>query len=135
VLKMNKFYNRKRTGRCYFFVPGGGSSSGGGSGGVPSVSTTDIAVAGASAANQVSAMRNTIMTAVQGAAGAAATGGAATITTPSINSGAAIDISTGAGALVLDDKLQQLSTMEQSAAQLVAAENKGEKEVNSLARG
>ncbi|MDR1453862.1 MAG: hypothetical protein LBJ25_07825 [Candidatus Margulisbacteria bacterium] len=43
-----------------------------------------------------------------------------------------IDISTGAGALVLDDALQELSTVEQAAAQLVAAENKAQKQVHSV---
>jgi hypothetical protein len=45
--------------------------------------------------------------------------------------GSQIDISTGAGALVLDDYLQELSTVEQAAAQLVAAENKAQKAVHS----
>ena len=43
-----------------------------------------------------------------------------------------VDISTGAGALVLDDALQELSTLEQAAAQLVAAENKAQKQVHSV---
>lgn len=43
-----------------------------------------------------------------------------------------IDISTGAGALVLDDYLQELSTIEQAAAQFVAAENKAQKQVHSV---
>ncbi|MBU0580048.1 MAG: hypothetical protein KKA19_02630 [Candidatus Margulisbacteria bacterium] len=42
-----------------------------------------------------------------------------------------VDISTGAGALVLDDRLQELATMEQSAAQLVAAENRAQKDVQA----
>lgn len=45
-----------------------------------------------------------------------------------------IDITTGAGALVLDDVLQAMSTVEQTAAQLVSAENKAQQQVNSLAR-
>ncbi|MCB0739365.1 MAG: hypothetical protein KDC92_17795 [Bacteroidetes bacterium] len=45
-----------------------------------------------------------------------------------------IDITTGAGALVLDDVLQALSTVEQAAAQLVSAENRAQQQVNSLAR-
>ena len=45
---------------------------------------------------------------------------------------ACVDISTGAGALVLDDALQELSTLEQAAAQLVAAENKAQKQVHSV---
>jgi len=43
-----------------------------------------------------------------------------------------VDIATGAGALVLDDALQELSTLEQAAAQLVAAENKAQKQVHSV---
>ena len=43
-----------------------------------------------------------------------------------------VDISTGAGALVLDDYLQELSTVEQAAAQLVAAENKSQKQAHSI---
>ncbi|MDR1996788.1 MAG: hypothetical protein LBQ83_00435 [Candidatus Margulisbacteria bacterium] len=46
--------------------------------------------------------------------------------------GVSVDISTGAGALVLDDALQELSTLEQAAAQLVAAENKAQKQVHSV---
>ena len=45
---------------------------------------------------------------------------------------ACVDISTGAGALVLDDALQELSTLEQAAAQLVAAENKAQKQIHSV---
>ncbi|GBR76690.1 hypothetical protein NO2_1201 [Candidatus Termititenax persephonae] len=45
---------------------------------------------------------------------------------------ATVDVSTGAGALVLDDALQELSTLEQAAAQLVAAENKAQKQVHSV---
>jgi hypothetical protein len=45
-----------------------------------------------------------------------------------------VDIQTGAGALVLDDVLQVMSTLQQAAAQLVAAENKAQQQVNSLAR-
>lgn len=48
--------------------------------------------------------------------------------------GNAVDITTGAGALVLDDVLQAMSTVEQTAAQLVSAENKAQQQVNSLAR-
>lgn len=47
----------------------------------------------------------------------------------------AVNITTGAGALVLDDVLQALSTVEQASAQLVSAENKAQQQVNSLARG
>jgi hypothetical protein len=43
-----------------------------------------------------------------------------------------VDISTGAGALILDDYLQELSTVEQAAAQLVAAENKAQKQIHSV---
>lgn len=48
--------------------------------------------------------------------------------------GIAVDISSGAGALLLDDKLQELSTIEQSAAQILAANNRAQKEVNQLLR-
>ena len=43
-----------------------------------------------------------------------------------------VDISTGAGALILDDILQELSTVEQAAAQLVAAENRAQKQIHSV---
>ena len=43
-----------------------------------------------------------------------------------------IDIATGAGAMVMDDTLQKLSTGDQSAAQLVSASNKANKEVQNL---
>lgn len=43
-----------------------------------------------------------------------------------------VDISTGAGALILDDYLQELSTVEQAAAQFVAAENKAQKQIHSV---
>jgi len=42
-----------------------------------------------------------------------------------------IDISTGAGALVLDTYLQELSTVEQAAAQIVAQHNKAQKTIHS----
>ena len=42
-----------------------------------------------------------------------------------------VDISTGAGALVLDTYLQELSTVEQAAAQVVAQHNKAQKTVHS----
>ncbi len=42
-----------------------------------------------------------------------------------------IDISTGAGAMVLDSYLQELSTVEQAAAQVVAQHNKAQKTVHS----
>jgi hypothetical protein len=54
--------------------------------------------------------------------------------TVSINMGTtsyAVDISSGAGALVLDDRLQELATLEQSAAQMVAAENRAQKDVQA----
>ena len=53
-------------------------------------------------------------------------------TTISLGCLANVDISTGAGALVLDDALQEMSTIEQAAAQLVAAENKAQKQVHSV---
>jgi hypothetical protein len=61
---------------------------------------------------------------------------AGTATTVDINMGGSttpksVDISTSAGALVLDDRLQELATMEQSAAQLVAAENRAQKDVQA----
>ncbi len=49
--------------------------------------------------------------------------------------GKSYDISSGTGALVLDDKLQKISTRQQVAAQLVASKNRGEKEVHQIARG
>jgi len=45
-----------------------------------------------------------------------------------------IDISSGAGALVLDDVLQKLSTIQQSAAQILASKNRGVKEMQQLMR-
>ena len=42
-----------------------------------------------------------------------------------------VDISTGAGSLVLDNYLQELSTVEQAAAQIVAQSNKAQKNVHA----
>lgn len=77
----------------------------------------------------VSLERETIMNEVAGVASDP------TITDVNINMGGQgtvpVDISTGAGALVLDDRLQELATLEQSAAQLVAAENRAQKDVQA----
>lgn len=87
----------------------------------------------ASALNTLAAVsleRNDIMSQVANVAG-----GGATTTVNIKMSGSttpkAVDISTSAGALVLDDRLQELATMEQSAAQLVAAENRAQKDVQA----
>jgi hypothetical protein len=45
-----------------------------------------------------------------------------------------IDISSGPGALVLDDVLQKLSTIQQTAAQILASKNRSAKEVQQLMR-
>ena len=112
----------------------------------------DISEAGYQAIKNVDDLRAGIMEAVATVAGGTPSGTAAkpsTVTagTNSINFHAettrlaglgsltgGIDITTGAGALVLDDVLQAMSTVEQSAAQLVSAENKAQQQVNSLAR-
>ncbi|GBR76693.1 hypothetical protein NO2_1206 [Candidatus Termititenax persephonae] len=78
------------------------------------------------AIKSVAQQREDIMTCVKCAA--IASGGSSLV---SIRGGV-IDVSTGAGALVLDDALQELSTLEQAAAQLVAAENKAQKQVHSV---
>ncbi|GBR77313.1 hypothetical protein NO2_1714 [Candidatus Termititenax persephonae] len=85
-----------------------------------------IAQDGYDAINAVAKQREDIMTCVKSVA--QALNGSSVV---SIRS-AAVDISTGAGALVLDDALQELSTLEQAAAQLVAAENKAQKQVHSV---
>lgn len=46
-----------------------------------------------------------------------------------------VDISSGPGALVLDDVLQKLSTVGQTAAQLLASKNRAAKEIQNLVRG
>ncbi len=45
-----------------------------------------------------------------------------------------VDISSGPGALVLDDVLQKLSTIQQTSAQILAAKNRSAKEVQQLMR-
>ncbi|GBR76686.1 hypothetical protein NO2_1197 [Candidatus Termititenax persephonae] len=86
----------------------------------------NIAKLGVDAIACVSIQRENIMSEVRSAA--ADSSSAKTISI----AGACVDISTGAGALVLDDALQELSTLEQAAAQLVAAENKAQKQVHSV---
>jgi len=90
----------------------------------------DIEVNALDTLRAVTAERDGIMDQV---AAVAASGG--TLTDVSINLGGTgaelVNISTGAGALVLDDRLQELATMEQSAAQLVAAENRAQKDVQA----
>ena len=86
----------------------------------------NISKDGAIAVACVAIQREQIMSQVKSAA--ANTNGAAMVTIACM----AVDISTGAGALVLDDALQELSTLEQAAAQLVAAENKAQKQVHSV---
>lgn len=54
------------------------------------------------------------------------------ITLPLDNVDTKVDIASGAGALLLDDYLQELSTVEQAAAQFVAAENKAQKQIHSV---
>ena len=92
---------------------------------------SDIAQAGYDALKGVGEARSFIMSQVKTAAEGTNSSGAAKIQLSS-NSTSTIDISTGAGALVLDDALQELSTIEQAAAQLVAAENKAQKQVHSV---
>jgi hypothetical protein len=87
----------------------------------------DIAVAGADLLKSVGDTRENLMNSIKSAA---SQDGNKVITISSDL--ASIDISTGAGALVLDDYLQELSTVEQAAAQLVAAENKAQKQVHSV---
>ena len=101
--------------------------------------TGDISEMGYGAIKEIDGLRNNIMSQVS----TVANGGTndvdfssmakmAGITATTANK---IDITTGAGALVLDDVLQALSTVEQASAQLVSAENKAQQQVNSLARG
>ena len=85
-----------------------------------------IAIDGAVAILCVSMQREAIMSDVKAAAKSGGKDNTVKI------AGACVDISTGAGALVLDDALQELSTLEQAAAQLVAAENKAQKQVHSV---
>ncbi|GBR77604.1 hypothetical protein RDn1_263 [Candidatus Termititenax dinenymphae] len=87
---------------------------------------SQIAQDGVKAISKVAIQREDIMSQVKAAATTGGTSNNVTI------AGGQIDISTGAGALVLDDALQELSTLEQAAAQLVAAENKAQKQVHSV---
>jgi hypothetical protein len=75
--------------------------------------------------NDVETVRSDLMDSLQ----AAASVGSSKVVT--INDNSTIDISTGAGALVLDTYLQELSTVEQSAAQIVAQHNKAQKTIHS----
>ncbi|MDR2430877.1 MAG: hypothetical protein LBD99_01265, partial [Candidatus Margulisbacteria bacterium] len=103
----------------------------------------NIAKDGYVAVGNVGAQRAAIMEAVKSAAvGSGGTtlsiSATASYASQSVNVGSiakslhGVDIATGAGALVLDDALQELSTIEQAAAQLVAAENKAQKQVHSV---
>jgi hypothetical protein len=102
----------------------------------------DISELGYGAIKTVDGARNGIMTQVatvatgsQNTVNFNSVGGVNASQMAGITTGANIDITTGAGALVLDDVLQALSTVEQASAQLVSAENKAQQQVNSLARG
>jgi hypothetical protein len=78
-------------------------------------------------ANDADTKREDIMSEIKNAVSSANTGGSDVY----VNVGGSnIDISTGAGALVLDDTLQKLSTQEQSAAQILSAQNRATKEVS-----
>ncbi len=91
-----------------------------------SQSIQQIARDGYKAVAQVEVLRGAIMSDVKAASATSAASRVVGI------AGVSVDISTGAGALVLDDYLQELSTVEQAAAQLVAAENKAQKQVHSV---
>jgi len=98
-----------------------------------------IAQTGYATVDKVGDIRSAIMDMVEGAAGgtnglatSAITADNAEKTNPVVTSLAGTDISTGAGALLLDDTLQELSTVEQAAAQLVAAENRAQKQIHSV---
>jgi len=91
-----------------------------------STSLHNIAKDGALAVACVAVQRESIMSQVKSAAQTSS--GKSEVLIANI----CVDISTGAGALVLDDALQELSTLEQAAAQLVAAENKAQKQVHSV---
>jgi hypothetical protein len=113
----------------------------------------DISEAGFNTVNNVDTMRKDIMAAVAEIAGGTpnATSGSYGVqvdystgsgrlnfgtvaTMAGLGPNTTVDIQTGAGALVLDDVLQVMSTLQQAAAQMVAAENKAQQQVNSLAR-
>ena len=91
----------------------------------------DIAAAGYDAISSVEEVRSDLMDQI---VGAAASDSDKTITIGANaegEGGQEIDISTGAGALVLDNALQELSTVEQVAAQLVAGSNRAQQRVHS----
>lgn len=91
-----------------------------------SLKIQQIARDGYKAVYDVEQLRSSVMAGVKEAASSTSTNRTVSV------AGATVDISTGAGALVLDDYLQELSTVEQAAAQLVAAENKSQKQVHSV---
>lgn len=87
--------------------------------------TKDIVEAGYNAISGIEEKRDVIMDALKDAAG---TDGDNLMNIAGTND---IDISTGAGSLILDNYLQELSTVEQAAAQIVAQANKAQKNVHS----
>lgn len=87
----------------------------------------DIELTAYNALQDVTAEREDIMNQVANVAA----GDATQVTIRMSGGDKTVDISTGAGALVLDDRLQELATLEQSAAQLVAAENRAQKDVQA----
>jgi hypothetical protein len=101
--------------------------------------TGDISEMGYGAIKEIDGLRNSIMSQVANVANNTTNdvnfSGMARMAGITAGTSSAIDITTGAGALVLDDVLQALSTVEQASAQLVSAENKAQQQVNSLARG
>jgi hypothetical protein len=96
------------------------------------VALSNIAKDAYNAIGNVTHIRSALMAQITSVATANSTTKEININAGSGGNAKSIDISTGAGALVLDDALQELSTLEQAAAQLVAAENKAQKQVHSV---
>ena len=82
-------------------------------------------------ANAADDARQDIMSDIRTAVTGASNGTSDVYSIPALGG---IDISTGAGALILDDTLQKLSNQEQASGQILSSKNRGQKEMNQLMR-
>ena len=96
--------------------------------------TGDISLNAYEATSTTNDIREGIMQDIRDSVAGMADGGNEDMTVSVSLRGTEVDISTGAGALLLDDTLQTLSTIEQSAAQILASNNRAVKEINQTLR-
>lgn len=86
------------------------------------------------AASEAEVTRESIMSEIKDKLTGDGASGVANDVALNINALGGVDISSGPGALVLDDKLQKLSVIEQSSAQLLSGKNRLAKELGQIMR-